>query len=124
MARNVAVTAIYEMRPVRVMSGKEAGGGQRGVHVVVQQPPGRGVWLGRVVRGGQGAGMLPEQVVEPVAAGCGLGDQVLVIEAFQAAASLARGGVIQRSGRVGVDVWPWVQAQRRNSLCWSSVRSL
>ena len=55
--------------------------------------------------------MLPEQVVEPVAAGCGLGDQVLVIEAFQATASLARGGLIQRGARVGVDVWPWVQAQ-------------
>ena len=43
-------------------------GGQGGVKVVVQQPPGRGVGFAGVVGGGQRAGVLAEQVVELVAA--------------------------------------------------------
>ena len=55
--------------------------------------------------------MLPEQVVEPVPAVRGLGDQVLVVEDFHAAAGLISGGVIQRGGGAGVDVGTGVQAQ-------------
>jgi hypothetical protein len=54
-------------------------GGQRGVQVVVQQPPGGGLTGSGVISGGQGAGVLAEQVVQPVAAGGGLGDQVLAV---------------------------------------------
>jgi hypothetical protein len=61
-------------------------GRQRGVQVVVQQPddgclPGNGI-----IGGGQGAGVFSDQVMEPVPAGGGLGDQVLIVEGLQAAA--------------------------------------
>jgi hypothetical protein len=56
-------------------------GGPGGVQVVVQQPDGRGIGVGGVAAGGgQGPGVLPDQVVELVPAGGGLGDQVLVIQ--------------------------------------------
>jgi hypothetical protein len=55
--------------------------------------------------------VLSEQVVEPVSAGGGLGDQVLVVEVLQAAAGLIRGGVIEGGGGAGVDVGTGVQAQ-------------
>ena len=64
-------------------------GGQSGMEVAVQQPPGRGVCFRWVVSGGQGAGVLADQVVQPVAAGCGLTEQVLVIQFFE----VAPGGV-------------------------------
>ena len=70
--------------------GDVLAGGQGGVQVVVQQPAGRGVRVRRVVGGGQGAGVLAEQVVQLVAAGGGLGDQVLVIQLIEAASGLAR----------------------------------
>src|SRR6516164_6495790 len=54
------------------LDGDVLGGGQRGVQVVVQQPAGRGIRFGGVAGGGQGAGVLTDQVVQPVAAGCGL----------------------------------------------------
>src|SRR5262249_31296662 len=53
--------------------GEVPAGGQGGVQVVIQQPPGRGVAVCLVVSGGEGAGVLAEQVVQPVAAGRGLG---------------------------------------------------
>ena len=67
--------------------------------------------VGRVVGGGQGAGVLADQVMEPVPAGGGLGDQVLVVEGLQAAARPGQAGVVQRGGGVGVDVGAGVQAQ-------------
>jgi hypothetical protein len=54
-------------------------GGPGCVQVVVQQPGGGGVAGGRVVGGGQDLGVLADQVVEPVPAAGGLGDQVLVV---------------------------------------------
>jgi hypothetical protein len=54
-------------------------GGQRGVQVVAEQPAGSGVAVCRVIGVGQSAGVLAEQVVQLVAAGCGLGEQMLVI---------------------------------------------
>ena len=65
-------------------------GGPGGVQVVVQQPGGGGVAGGRVIGGGQGPGVLADQVMEPVPAAGGLGDQVLVVEGLQAAAGLSR----------------------------------
>ena len=44
-------------------------GGQRGVQVVVQQPVGGRVAGGGILGGGQGPGMVAEQVMQPVAAG-------------------------------------------------------
>ena len=83
--------------------GEVPAGGQGGVQVVVQQPAGRGVGSGRVVGGGEGAGVLAEQVMQLVAAGCGLGEQVLVIQLIQAAAGLVQAGAVERGGGVGVE---------------------
>ena len=57
-----------------------------GVLVVVQQPGGGAVPVTVGVAGGQGAGVLADQVVQPVPALGRLGDQVLVVQGLQAAA--------------------------------------
>ena len=87
------------------------GGGHRGVQVVVQQPPRSGTGVGRVAGRCQGAGVLAEQVVQQVAAGCWLGDQVLVIQVFQAAARLVQADVVEGGGGVGVEAGAGDQAQ-------------
>ena len=86
-------------------------GGQGGVQVVVQQPADGSVAIRRVVGGGQGAGVLAEQVVQLVPAGRGLGDQVLVIQLIEAAAGLVQAGVVERGGGVGVEVRAGDQAE-------------
>ena len=78
--------------------GNVLAGGQRGVQVVVQQPAGGGVAVGGVVGGREGLGVLAEQVVQPVAAAGGFGEQVLVVEALQAAAG-SRPGWCRRARR-------------------------
>ena len=98
--------------------GEVLAGGQRGVQVVVQQPAGRGVAISWVVGGGEGAGVLAEQVVQPVAAGGGLGEQVLVIQLIEAAA-----GLIQLVSSSAAAAWasksgPGTRPRRRNSRCW------
>jgi hypothetical protein len=62
--------------------------------------------------GGEGAGVFADQVVQLVAAGRGFGEQVLVIQALQAAAGGAEGGAVERRGGVGVDVRAGVQAEQ------------
>jgi hypothetical protein len=103
--------------------GNVLAGGQGGVQVVVQQPGGGGVPGGRVIGGGQDPGVLADQVVEPVPAAGGLGDQVLVIEGFQAPARSNQADAIQRRGGIAVDVGTGMQARRRNSRLWPSSRS-
>ena len=98
-------------------------GGHRGVQVVVQQPPGCGTAAGRVVGGCQGAGVLAEQVVQQVAAGCGLGDQVLVIQVFQAAARLVQADVVEGGGGVGVEAGAGDQAEAAEQPLPGRVRS-
>jgi len=58
-----------------------------------------------------GAGVLAEQVVQPVTAGCGLGDQVLVIQLIEQAAGLIQAGAIEGGGGVDVEVRAGDQAQ-------------
>ena len=55
--------------------------------------------------------MLAEQVVQLVAAGCGLGEQVLVIQLIEQAAGLIQAGAIQGGGGVGVEVRAGDQAK-------------
>src|SRR5229473_7483530 len=86
-------------------------GGPGGVQVVIQQTAGGGFAGGGVVGGGQGAGVLAEQVMQPVAAAGGLGDQVLAVQALKAAAGSGEGRVIERSGGAGIDIGAGVQAQ-------------
>ena len=81
------------------------------MQVVVQQPGGGGVTGGRVIGGGQGLGVLADQVMEPVPAGGGLGDQVLIVERLQAAARRPRQHAVQRGRGAGVDIGARVQAQ-------------
>ena len=86
-------------------------GGQGGVQVIIQQPVRRGDTIPGIIVGGQGAGVLAEQVVQQVAAGCGLGEQVLVIQLIEAAAGLVQADVIERGGGVGVDTGARDQAE-------------
>ena len=60
-------------------AGEVPPGRHGGVQVVIQQPPGRGVRFGGTVRGGEGARVFAEQVMQLVAAGRRLGEKVLVI---------------------------------------------
>ena len=98
-------------------------GRRGGVHVVIQQPPGRGTGVRRVTGVGQRAGVLAEQVVQPVPAGGGLGQQVLVVQAVQVAAGGGQVGAGQRGRGVGVDVGARVHAQAAEQplLTWGQV---
>jgi hypothetical protein len=87
-----------------------AGGGGR-VQVVVQQPAGGGASSGGVVGGGQGAGVLADQVVQVVAARCGLGQQVLVVQLLQATARVLHGDPVQGGGGVGIEAGARDQAE-------------
>jgi hypothetical protein len=77
---------------------QQAGGGLASVTVLVDAV-------------GQGAGVLADQVVQPVPALSRLGQQVLVVQGLQAAAGGRRIRAVQRGGGVGVDVGAGVQAQ-------------
>ena len=55
--------------------------------------------------------MLAEQVVQEVAAGRGLGDQMMVVKLVEQAASALQAGVIEGGGGVAVDVMARDQAQ-------------
>ena len=46
-----------------------------------------------------------------VAAGHGLGEQMLVVQVLQATAGDVQGGAVERGGRVGVEVGSWMQAE-------------
>ena len=81
------------------------------MQVIVQQPADRGIGFGWIVGGGQRAGVLAEQVVQLVAAGCGLGEQMLIVEACQVAARLIQAGFAERGGGVGVDARAGDQAE-------------
>ena len=55
--------------------------------------------------------MFADQVVQPVAATGGFGDQVLVIQAVEVAAGLRQAGAVEGGGGIGVDVGAGVQAE-------------
>ena len=86
-------------------------GGAGGLQEVVQQAACGGVAVGGRAGGGQGAGVLADQVVEPVAAPGGLDQEVMVIQALQVPAGLGHRDAGQRRGGVGVEVAARVQAQ-------------
>ena len=86
-------------------------GGQCGAQVVVQQSVSRGIRVCRVVGGGKGAGVLAEQVVQAIAAGRGLGEQVLVIQLIEAASCLIQPGVVEGSGGANVEVGTRVEPE-------------
>jgi hypothetical protein len=47
--------------------------------------------------------MVAEQVVQPVAARCVFGDQVLVVESLEVAAGSVVAGALERGGGVGIE---------------------
>lgn len=67
--------------------------------------------------------MLPEEVVQLIAAGCRFGEQVLVIQLVQVAAGGLQGGAAQRGGAVGAETGARDQAEPANSNRGASVRS-
>ena len=67
--------------------------------------------------------MFAEQVVQTVAAGRGLGEQMLVIELIEVAASIVQADFCQGGGGIGVTVGPGTRPSLRNSRCWPGVRS-
>src|SRR5215469_750513 len=85
--------------------------GQRAMQVVIQQPPGSLVQYGWVFRGGQGTGMLAEQVVQLEAARPGLGDQMLVIELIKMAPRGGQAYASKRRGGVGINARPRDEAE-------------
>jgi hypothetical protein len=110
--RRAARRAARRRRALDGGPGREVpASGPGGMQVVIQQPGDGSVPGGRVIGGRQGAGVLADQVVEPVPAAGGLGDQVLVVEGLQAPARGGHAGTIQRRGGIGVDVGTRVQAQ-------------
>jgi hypothetical protein len=98
-------------------------GGQGGVQVVVQEPPDRGVAADRVVGGGEGLGVFAEQVVQTVAARCGLGEQMLVIQLIKQTASCAQACIVERGGGVCIEAGARDQAEAAEQplLFWSEV---
>jgi hypothetical protein len=93
------------------LTGDVLAGGQRGVQVVVEQSADRFVRSGGVVGGGESLGVLAEQVVEFKVAGCEPGDQVLVIQALQAAAGSIHGRAVEGGGGTSVEAGAWDQAE-------------
>jgi hypothetical protein len=98
-------------------------GGSGGVQVVTQQPAGRGGGFGGDVGGGQGAGVLSDQVVLLVAARCGLGEQVVVIEFVEVTAGGVQGDPVEGCGGVGVEAGAWDQAEPAEQplLAWREI---
>ena len=100
------------------LAGQQGVGEGGGVLVVIQQPGGGLVPVTvRVQAAGQGAGVLADQVVQPVPALGRLGQQVLVVQGLQAAAGGGQVGAVQGGGGVGVDVGAGCSPSRRNSRC-------
>ena len=94
------------------LAGDEGVGAGGGVLVVIQQPGGRTFpVLVRVQGASQGAGVLTDQVVQPVPARDWLGQKVLVVQGLQAAAGRGQAGAVQRGRGVGVDVCAGGQPQ-------------
>src|SRR5580704_15317048 len=82
-----------------VLAGPGGVGACCGVLIVIQQSGGGLVAvLVRVQAPSEGAGVLPDQVVHPVAALGRLSNQVLVIQGFQAAAGCREIGAVQGGG--------------------------
>ena len=80
--------------------------------VVIQQPHGGLVpVLVQVEAVGQSTGVLADQVVQPVPARSGLGEQILVIQRLQAVAGSTQAGAVQGSRGVAVDVGAGVEPQ-------------
>ncbi len=88
--------------------GVSAGGG---VLVVIQQPGNRVSVLLRVNAVGQGAGVLADEVVRPVAALGRLAQQVLVVKGLQAPAGGGQATAVQGGGGVLVDIFAGMQAE-------------
>ena len=106
------------------LAGDEGVGAGGGVLVVIQQPGGGIVPVPvRVQAVGQGAGVLADQVVQPVPALGRLGEQVLVVQGLQAAAGGRQIGAVQGGGGVGVDVGAGVQPEPPEQPLLVSVRS-
>jgi hypothetical protein len=91
-------------------------GGERGMKVVVEKPPHRGVCVVRVVGGDQGPGVLTEQVMQEVATARRLGEQVMVIQFIEQPPCGAQISGDQRGGSVAVDGGPWDQAESAKQL--------
>ncbi len=91
-------------------------GGERGVKVVVEKPPRRGVLLGWVVGGDQCSGVLTKQVMQEVAAGRRLGEQVMVIQLLEQPPRSAQISGDQGGGSVGVDGGARDQAEPTKQL--------
>src|SRR5262249_40571116 len=70
-----------------------------------------GAGLGWIVGSSQRAGVLTKQVVQPVAAGRGLTDEVLVIQLLEAPVGGVEIGVVERGSGVGVDAGARDQAK-------------
>jgi hypothetical protein len=81
------------------------------VQVVIEEPARGGVLFGGRVGGRQSAGVLADQVVEPVPAADRLVEQVLVVERLEAALGGGQGNVIQGGSGPRLDVGAWMQAQ-------------
>ncbi len=94
------------------LAGEEGVGEGGGVLVVIQQPGGGQLPVTvRVKPIGEGAGVLADQVVQPVPALGQLGEQVLVVQGLQAAAGGGQVGAVQGGGGVAVDVGARVQPE-------------
>ena len=86
-------------------------GGPGGVRVIVHQPADGGVRISRLVGSGERAGVLAEQIVQEVAAGRGLGDQMMVVELIELTAGGWHVDVVEGGRGVGIDVRARGQAQ-------------
>ena len=81
------------------------------MQVVVQQPRYRGIPVAGIIGVGQGLGIFADQVVEAVAIGAELGDQVMVVEILRVAADQVWAGVVQCPSDIGIDVGDRMQTQ-------------
>jgi hypothetical protein len=96
--------------------GQVTVGGTSGMQVVIQEPDHSGVTLGGRVGPGHGSGVLPDEVVEGVAAPGGLVGQVEAEQVIEQPAGSGQAGVIQGGRGVGVDVGAGVQAEAAEQM--------
>src|SRR5215467_13254647 len=85
--------------------------GQRTMQVVIEQPPGGLLCIRRILCGGQGTGVLAEQVVQLEAAGRGLGNQMLVIQLVELPSRGGHPDAGQSGSGVSINARPWDQAE-------------
>jgi hypothetical protein len=83
----------------------------RGSHVVAGQPGDGGLTVLGIVGLRECAGILPDQVMQPVTAACWLGHQMLVEKLAEAAAGIGQAGAVEGSGSVRINVRSGVQAE-------------